>query len=174
MRRKFVITIMIIVCYILESTIFRHFKIASVTPNILLILTVSFGVMRGSKEGMIIGFVSGLLLDIFFCFGSLFGFYALLFTLVGYLNGLFHRMFFSDDIKLPLVLIAVSELLFGIFVYIFMFMMRSKFNFSYYFKNIILPELVYTVIISLILYPIILKVNQKLETEEKRSASKFV
>lgn len=37
-----------------------------------------------------------------------------------------------------------------------------------------LPELVYTMLITIFLYVIILKVNQRLETLEKRSASKFV
>ena len=35
-------------------------------------------------------------------------------------------------------------------------------------------ELVYTMLITIFLYVIILKVNQRLETLEKRSASKFV
>ena len=37
-----------------------------------------------------------------------------------------------------------------------------------------IPELVYTMVITIFLYFIILKINQKLEAIEKRSASKFV
>ena len=35
-------------------------------------------------------------------------------------------------------------------------------------------ELIYTIMVTLIVYPLILWVNHKLEAEEKRSASKFV
>ena len=37
-----------------------------------------------------------------------------------------------------------------------------------------IPELVYTMVVTIFLYFIILKINQKLETIEKRSAVKFV
>ena len=40
--------------------------------------------------------------------------------------------------------------------------------------EIILPELVYTILVTLALYQIILHINKKLEEEEQRSASKFV
>ena len=40
--------------------------------------------------------------------------------------------------------------------------------------HIMLPELVYTILITIVLYFIILRINQKLEYIEKRSASKFV
>ena len=37
-----------------------------------------------------------------------------------------------------------------------------------------LPELVYTILVTLVLYQIILHINRKLEKEEQRSASRFV
>ena len=40
--------------------------------------------------------------------------------------------------------------------------------------HVIIPELIYTILVTLGLYQIILHVNQRLEAEEKRSASKFV
>ena len=53
-------------------------------------------------------------------------------------------------------------------------MLRGDFAFLTYLANIILPELVYTILVTLVLYQIILYVNKKLEEEEQRSASKFV
>jgi len=55
-----------------------------------------------------------------------------------------------------------------------MFMLRGEFDFVYYLMHVIIPELIYTVGVTLILYQLILWINQKLEAEEKRSASKFV
>ncbi len=138
----------------------------------MIIVTATFGFMRGKKEGLLVGFISGLLLDIMF--GDLIGFYALIYTIVGFANGYFRRIFYSEDIKLPLVLIAASDLIYGHLVCLFMFIMRSKFNYFYYLGTIILPELIYTILITLILYQLILFINKKLEAEEKRSASKFV
>ena len=128
--------------------------------------------MRGKKEGMLVGFISGLLVDIMF--SDLIGFYALVYTLLGYANGFFRIIFYDEDIKLPLILIAASDFIYGHIVCIFMFIMRSQFGYFYYLKNIIIPELIYTILVTLILYQVIRIINRKLESEEKRSASKFV
>ena len=172
MKRKIITFFIIIACFLLESTVFSNLSFAGITPNLLIVVTSSFGFMRGKKEGMVIGFISGLLIDIMF--HDLVGFYALVYTLIGYGNGLFRKIFYPDDIKLPLILIGASDLIYGHIVFIFMFVMRSKFHYVYYLKNIIIPELIYTILVTLILYQVILHINQRLEAEEKRSASKFV
>ena len=83
-------------------------------------------------------------------------------------------MFYDDDIKLPIALIGASEIVYGLTVYACIYMLRGDFAFLTYLANIILPELVYTILVTLVLYQIILYVNKKLEEEEQRSASKFV
>ena len=72
MRRKIIEALLIIVCFILQCTVFQTLSLAGIVPNLLLIVTSSLGFMRGEKEGMAVGFFSGLLTDIFF--GQLFGF----------------------------------------------------------------------------------------------------
>ena len=171
--KRFLITaVIIIAAYLLQCTVFSSLELAGIKPNLLIIVTASFGFMRGSREGVLVGFVSGLLADI--QFGDMIGFYALIYLLVGYINGMFQRLYFDEDIKLPLFLIAISEFLYGIIVYFLTYLMRSDFNFLLYLNKIILPELIYTIVITLGLYPLILFINHKLEAEEKRSASKFV
>ena len=174
MKRKIISFLIIIVCFLLETTVFHYLSFASITPNLLVVVTSSFGFMRGKKEGMFVGFISGLIIDIFFGVGNMIGFYALVYTLIGYGNGFFKRLFYEEDIKLPIALIAASEFLYGIIMYACIYLMRSKFDFGYYFLHIIMPELIYTILITLGLYQIILHINRRLEDEEKRSASKFV
>ena len=172
MRRKLAVFLIITVCFLLQSTLFQMLTIASISPNLLIVVTSSFGFMRGRKEGMWIGFFSGLILDIFF--GSVIGFYALIYAYIGYVNGFFRKRFFPDDIKLPLILIAASDFSYNILVYLFLFFLRGRFRIDYYLLNIMLPELVYTILVTIVLYFIILKINKKLEKIEKRRASKFV
>ena len=172
MKRKIITACIIIVCFLLQCTIFEKLSFGHIKPNLMIIVTSSFGFMRGKKTGMIVGFSSGLLMDVMF--SDLVGFYALLFTLIGYANVMFKRIFYGDDIKLPLILIGASDFVYGNLVCIFMFIMRSRFNYGYYLGNIIIPELIYTILVTLILYQIILFFHKKLETDEQRSASKFV
>ncbi|MGN1197805.1 MAG: rod shape-determining protein MreD [Acetatifactor sp.] len=164
MLRKIVVTLFVIVCFILQCSVFGNFAFAGIIPNLMIILTASFGFMRGENDGLIIGFFCGLLNDIFF--GSVLGFYALLMMYIGFLNGKFSRIFYPEDIKLPIALIITSDLSYGILCYILLFMLQGKFQFGYYFLHVILPEALYTIVVTMFLYPLILKVNEKMETGE--------
>lgn len=74
MRRSFVILLLIIISFLLQSVIFSYHNVRGIAPNLLLIVTMSFGIMRGRREGLLTGFVSGFLYDIFF--GTLLGPYT--------------------------------------------------------------------------------------------------
>lgn len=172
MKRKVTVAIIIIMCYLLQSTLFQTLAFAGISPNLLIVVTSAFGFMRGQKEGTWIGFFCGLCMDIFS--GSTLGFYALLYMYIGFLNGYFRKLFYPEDIKLPMLLISGSDLLYNLAVYFFLFLFRNRFEFGFYLMNIIIPELVYTMLITIVLYMILLKINQRLELIEKRSAKKFV
>ncbi len=172
MRRRITIAIIIIVCFLLQGTLFKALSIASIAPNLLVVVTASFGFMRGKKEGLWVGFFCGLLIDLFY--GQYLGLYAILYMYVGYLNGFFHSMFFPEDIKLPLILISCSDFSFNVVIYFLMFFLRGNFHFGYFVLHLMIPELLYTILVTLVLYFVILRINQKLEIIEKRSAAKFV
>lgn len=172
MLRKIIVTLLIFISFLLESAVFCHFELANIVPKFTIILTSAFGFMRGEEEGMVIGFFSGLLCDIYF--GDVLGFYALILTYIGFINGKFSRIFYPEDIKLPIALIVVSDLSYGVLCYILLFLLRGRFYFPYYFTSVILPEALYTIVVTVFVYPVILKINQLLEVREKRSAQKFV
>lgn len=172
MKRRIITILFIFICFFLQGSLFQHLTFAGIRPNLLVIVTASFGFMRGQKEGMFVGVLSGLLADLFW--GYALGFNILLFVVIGYLNGMFERLFYDDDIKLPIGLIGASELFYGVITYISMYMLQGNFAFGTFLMHIILPELVYTILVTLVLYQVILHVNKRLEAEEQRSASKFV
>ena len=113
-----------------------------------------------------------ILVDIFF--GDFIGIYALLYMYAGFFAGMFHKIFFPENIILPLSLIIGGDFLYQFLCYVLMFLLRAKFDISYYMTHQILPEVVYTAIIALFLYPVILKINTKLDDIIQRSATKFV
>ena len=168
MKRKIVILILIWVLFILQSTVFKFLQIADTSPNMLLILTVAIGFMQGKKEGLFTGFFCGLLIDLFY--GTVFGFYALLYMYIGYGCGHLCDIYFDEDIKVPLCLVTVCDFFFGVMVYITRFFLRGRTNFIGYLKSVILPEIVYTVVLTLILYKLIYLINHKMALKERRSA----
>lgn len=125
---------------------------------------ILFWIYERKKEGLWVGFFCGLLEDIFY--GRLLGMHAMIYMYIGYANGYFNHIFYEDDIKLPIFLIAVSELVYGLGTYVIMFMMRSRFAFAYYMIRIIFPELLYTIVVTLVFYRVIYAVNRKMEDEE--------
>lgn len=171
MKRNLVSVLFVFLCFLLQCTVFPALSFNGIIPNLLIVLTSSYGFMRGKKSGLLIGFFSGLLQDIFF--GEVIGFYAIIYMYLGYINGNFRKIFYPEDIKLPLALITVSDLIYSFLCYGLLFLLRSRFQLGYYFMHIILPETVYTVAVTLILYPLILKTDGKLAEMEKRSAKKF-
>lgn len=172
MKRKIITLLIIVICFLLQSTVFQIASFGAICPNLLIIITASFGFMRGQRPGMYVGLVCGLFADLFW--GGILGFNMFLYIVIGYLNGTFQRLFFDDDIKFPIILITASELIYGIVTYFCIYMLQGDFSFTEHLLHVILPELVYTILVTLVLYPIILNINKHLEKEEQRSASKFV
>ncbi len=134
-------------------------------PNLLLILTVSVGFMQGRKEGLLTGFISGLMIDLFY--GNLFGFYALIYMLSGYLSGHFCDVYYDEDIKVPLVLVAITDFGYNFVIYVTRFLLRGRRNFPGYLTKIILPDIVFTVLIAIIFYRILYKINHAMVAREK-------
>ena len=71
---------------------------------------------------------------------------------IGYANGMFHRVFFPEDIKLPLFLITVSDLAYGFAVYVLLYLLRGRFELPFYFLHVIVPETVYTIVLTVLFY----------------------
>ena len=166
MRRKITLAVLILAVFILQGTIFQTLSIASISPNLLLILTVSFGFMRGKQEGLFVGFFCGLLIDIFYGYENVVGFYALLYMYIGFFNGFLYKVFYDEDIKVPMLLVGVSDLAYGFVVYGIQFLLRGRLDVFVYLYRIIIPEMVYTVLITVIFYRILFWLNRKLtETE---------
>lgn len=167
MIRAIVLGILILISFLLQTSVFNLIPLAGVVPNLLLMLTMSFGLMRGRKEGLLVGFFCGILVDLY-C-GFAIGPYALIYMYFGYMNGLFHRFYYVENVLLPLVMIAANDFLYGSLVYIIFFLMRNRLDYGFYLKNIILPEMIYTMLITLVIYRMLMHINRGLKRIEEGS-----
>lgn len=161
MKRCITIGIIIVICFLLQCTVFHYIELAGVVPNLLLIVTMSFGLMRGRREGLLVGFFSGLLIDIFF--GSVLGPYAFIYMTLGYGNGLFHRIYYVEDVLLPMIMISLNDFIYNIIIYVVFFLMRNRLDFLGYLKDVMLPEMIYTILITLFFYKILVRINLRLK-----------
>ncbi|MCM1288092.1 MAG: rod shape-determining protein MreD [Clostridium sp.] len=161
MLRVIVLAILIVINFTLQSTLFGFHDINSITPNLLLILTMSFGLMRGRREGMLVGFFSGFLVDSFF--SSVLGPYMFLYMIIGYVNGFFHRNYIVENVLLPLIVIIFDDIIFNFFVYIFSFLLKNRLEFGLFFTRVIIPEMLTTVLLTIIIYKFYVFVNRLLK-----------
>lgn len=166
MRRIIVNVFLIILAFTIQSCIFPLLPFFTVSPNLLLILTFSFGFIHGKEAGIYYGLLAGILLDLFY--SGPFGFYTLLFVNIGYFNGICTRYYYEDYITLPLLLCLVNELVYNLYIYIFRFVVRGKLDFIHYAREIIIPEMIFSVVITLLVYRIFLFASRQLIEMEKR------
>lgn len=170
MKRNIALVFIILISFVLQTTLFQYLNFGGISPNLLIIVTASYGFMYGRRYGMMTGFFCGLLMDIFY--GNVLGFYALIYLYIGAANGLFHRIFYHNDITLPLLLISISDFVYSFVCYVLLFLLRGRFDFVFYLKNIIVPEIVYTILVTIFLYPLILLLNLTLDNMQKRGDRK--
>ncbi|MBQ9157187.1 MAG: rod shape-determining protein MreD [Eubacterium sp.] len=164
MRRAIFTGIIVIIFFILQTSVFGMLKLAGIMPNVLVILVSSIAVMRGQKDGMLVGFFCGLLVDMFY--GTYLGVFAFLYMIFGFIDGFFHRIYYSDDNFLPLIMIAANDLVYGLLMFVARGLLKNHLHFFYYLRSIILPELVYTIAVGMLLYQILLRANNWMEKYE--------
>ena len=173
MKSKIVMFFTVIFTFLIQCTLINHIEMGSVKPNLLLILVISMGLMRGRKSGLWTGFFCGLLIDLFF--SSVYGFYALIYMYIGFLSGYAFRLYYDDDIKIPMALAAGGDLLYNLAVYALQFLLRGRLGFIRYLSRIILPEIFYTAILTFFVYRIYRLINYHLmSTKKKESESIWV
>lgn len=161
MRRLIFYVAMIFMVYFLQIGVFPHLTLGGIVPNLFVICTVSIGMIRGKKEGCLIGFFFGILMDALFAL--YFGFYALILSVIGYMAGYVQQIFYEEDMTLPIVMIGVGDLIYSAAIYLASFLIRGRMDFFFYFRKIILPEIIYTLILAVFLYRIISWINKKIE-----------
>ncbi len=168
MKRVLIMVVLVVMSYVLQSTALHNIALAKTIPNLLLIIVVSHGYMRGSTRAMFLGLFTGLLVD---CqYGDIIGFHAFLYMLIGYLTGLGHKIYYQEDFTMPILLVAISDFVYNLLFYFFSFLLRNRTDFFFYLKRIIIPELIYTVLVSILFYKLLHMIYLRLENSEKKEA----
>jgi rod shape-determining protein MreD len=75
---------------LLETTVASDLRIRGVSPDFMLLLTICISLAAGPDAGAVVGFVAGLLIDLFL-HATPFGLSALTYCLIGYGVGILRR-----------------------------------------------------------------------------------
>ncbi|MCL2420887.1 MAG: rod shape-determining protein MreD [Defluviitaleaceae bacterium] len=163
--------VLIIINYVLQSTVFVQFSILGVNPDTAIIFIVSYGILRGDVEGAIFGFFAGLTHDLFG--GQFVGLYAMLSMLVGYAAGKPFKDYFKDNYFLPFMVVIAATFSYQILFFFTSFLMRGRLDFWFYFTSIILPKTIYTASLAIPLYSLMFVINSRIEEYEHNRRTLF-
>ena len=172
MRRYIYLLLLNIVCFVLQTTVFRHLPLGGVVPNILIMITAAFGLMYGRKLGMFSGFVGGLMIDAMF--NSVIGLTILIYSFIGYVNGMLNKLYFKERLYIPVITIVLSDLAYGVLYYVCCFMLRGRMDFMFYLMHVMIPEAVYTLIIGVPIYLLMRQIKEHFKPEEHVSLEEHV
>lgn len=103
--RLLVVTVLVVVTITLQVSIFSHFSLRGVVPDLALLVVIAAALVRGPDYAALVGFATGLVLDLAPPADHTAGRWALSFVLVGYLTGLARR---EGDITVVGTLVIVA------------------------------------------------------------------
>jgi rod shape-determining protein MreD len=101
-----------IVGLIIQFGCARYLAIGGFSPNVLLVMLIFVGLMRGSQGGQVLGFAWGLAWDVMSV--DLFGSHTLLFTGLGYATGKLSRQWNESKMVTQMLLTGIASVLFWV------------------------------------------------------------
>jgi rod shape-determining protein MreD len=130
-----------------QAAIVSSFSIAGGTPDLLLVVVVSLGLLRGSVAGAVLGFAGGLVVDLLTL--ETLGVTSLVLTLAGFWSGRYAETT-ARGRRLPVVVaVGVVTVLAGFFGFALHYMLGDDVVARHALVTTLLPALVLNVVIAL-------------------------
>lgn len=159
----FFIILIFFIIYFLQSNFFTWFNIASVMPNLFVILIMLIGLFIKKKAGFIFGIIFGLLIDFFI--GARIGINATSLGIVGLMAEILDKNFSKDNritiMFLTTILTILAEVLTCVLQVLFCGMNIQILEFT----KVIAIEIIYNAILIAIIYPGFLLFGSKIEND---------
>jgi rod shape-determining protein MreD len=149
------------IIYFLQANFFTWFNIATIMPNVYVILVLFIGLFVKRKIGLACGIGFGLYLDI--VLGKTIGTSALALGIVGFLGEILSKNFSKDSRFIVCLMVIGTTAVYEIIVYL-LTMLRTEGTVEILaFLKILLIEMLFNGLITIIIYPLIKKAGYYLE-----------
>ena len=163
----FSLCIAFIIIYFLQLNFFNWFTIAKVKPNLFVIFVLFIGLYAGKRMGTGFGLATGLMIDI--VGSNMIGQSAIALGAIGFLGGYLEKNF-SKDSKITVMLMCIlSTLCYEVFIYLYRGILLSTNIEIFLFIKILLIELLYNTLLTIIIYPLMQKLGYKIEDTFKKT-----
>jgi rod shape-determining protein MreD len=125
---------------VIQSTIMPLFSIGGTKPDLMLLVVISWSLLRGASEGLVWGFLGGLFLDVLS--GSPFGGSAIALMAVSLLSGLGEMNIFKEHFLLPMALAPVGTVIYYGVILIVLELTGQSLSLASGFLRVVLPAAV--------------------------------
>lgn len=162
----FFLIITFFIVFFLQANIFQMFKIGGIMPNLFIIFILFIGLYSNTVIGVSFGVACGLVID--FVYSKNIGITAIMLCIIGYLGAYFDKNF-SKENKLTIIIIeAIATIIYEVGYYALNVITLQFDAEIMYFIKILLVELLYNTLITIIIYPIIQKAGYAIDRNFKR------
>ncbi len=93
----------------LQTSVFHHFNFLGVVPNLVLVITICYGLLQGTFEGLSLGLIGGLCLDL--ASGGILGINIMILGLLGLGAGYLAKMVFKGNLFVPIISIFAGTII---------------------------------------------------------------
>lgn len=153
--------------YFLQVNIFSSFTIAGISPNLFVIYILFIGLFSNQILGTSFGIITGLILDLLY--GKVIGISGVMYCVIAYLGSYFDKNFSKENKLTIMFMVAGSTLIFEFGAY-FLNSIILNFDREYmFFAKIVIIEIIYNILLSIILYPLIQKFGYSIERTFKKT-----
>lgn len=169
--RKFSIIIGLILIffliYYLQVNFFSSFTIAGIKPNLFIVYVLFIGLFANQVLGIAFGVIFGLILDLIY--GRTIGITAVMLCIIGYLGSYFDKNFSKENKLTIIFMVAGATFIYELGSYFLnSLIIEFEREFLYFFK-IVFIEIIYNILLSIILYPLIQKLGYSIDRVFKKN-----
>jgi len=169
--KRVLINIAIIILFILidllQANFFTWFNIVGVMPNLFVILMLYIGLFMRRTSTIIYGIIYGILIDIFI--GRRLGITSIMLTTVGILANLFDKNFSKDNRITIMTMVGACTIIYEVGTYFMNYLILNINVELLAFAKVLIIEVIYNVILTIIIYPLIQLTGYDIEEEYKGS-----
>lgn len=148
---------------LLQSTLSPFIKISGVHPDLVLLLVVSWTILRGLEDGLVWAGIGGISLD--FISGAPFGIFTLALLLITMTTGFFHGRTFGSSIVVPLSLAFPLSLFFNVLALIFLNVLGRPVIWIDAFSNVLFPAALFNTGVMILVFPLLYLLNRWLNPQ---------
>jgi rod shape-determining protein MreD len=149
---------------IVQATAMPHLTILGVKPDLVLLVVISWSLLRGSKEGVIWALVGGIGLDLLS--GAPFGTSAVALLVLSLLAGMGELSVFRTHIALPLIATLLATLAYDLFFLLLLHMRGCSIAWADSLIKVVLPSTLFNVLLAPFIYKALYWLHRKTGREE--------